>query len=440
MSGAGYSVLVIEDDPDFALLLQLNLESANHHVSQVSTMHDALDFLHSADGAVDAVVLDLGLPDADGLDGLQAALENGNTPVIVFTGDARPSLRRQANDIGVAAFLVKGTVTAEDLDATVRAAVNDTQPRPAVRVGFSAFEDDEEAIAAGLEMISAGGGPSRWAYIRFLGDEAVVLVRTGLGNELAPGERVELLGALAEARTARRVHVSDDKPGECVQLPGGVPIHLGHWVAVPIEVDKAEHAMLVGWDKDLLVLDPHTELMLTFVARHLATLQLLTNQRSRATRRADIAGNAASADILTGLGNRRAYDQFVRSEEARCRRYDHPAVVFVIDLDKLKVINDEQGHAAGDRYLRQAAGALVKSVRDSDCVFRVGGDEFTVVAVECDEVGAEQLEKRIRTLLGEAGVEASIGYASRSADRSLEDAAGVADERMYAEKSARPAR
>ena len=125
---------------------------------------------------------------------------------------------------------------------------------------------------------------------------------------------------------------------------------------------------------------PLVELM----ARLLMTIIKNELKANEEFRRAERASAEAMTDGLTGLYNRRGWDQLVAAEDKRCQRYGHPASVLSIDLDNLKSINDNQGHAEGDCLLRSAAEVLKTVTRDADIVARLGGDEFSVLAVECD--------------------------------------------------------
>jgi diguanylate cyclase (GGDEF)-like protein len=144
-------------------------------------------------------------------------------------------------------------------------------------------------------------------------------------------------------------------------------------------------------------------------------------------------------DELTGLWNRRAWERFRETEEARCRRYGHSACVLSIDLDGLKAANDQRGHEAGDELLRRAAQALRQGVRDQDVVARVGGDEFAVLLVECTEEQGRVVEQRLRAQLRCASVAASLGFARREPATGLDQAWARADAAMYCEKRARKA-
>jgi diguanylate cyclase (GGDEF)-like protein len=146
------------------------------------------------------------------------------------------------------------------------------------------------------------------------------------------------------------------------------------------------------------------------------------------------AERRAATDALTGVLNRRGWDEALAREEDRCRRHELDAAVFVIDLDELKQTNS-RGHAAGDDLLRRCAAALQQAVRAHDVVARVGGDEFAVLAVRADKPAAEQLGRRLRSELERAGVNATVGAACIDEGPGLGAAWELADHRMLAGKA-----
>jgi diguanylate cyclase (GGDEF)-like protein len=104
-------------------------------------------------------------------------------------------------------------------------------------------------------------------------------------------------------------------------------------------------------------------------------------------------------DALTGVSNRRAFEEFTRLELARSSRYAHPFTLAYVDLDDFKVVNDRFGHDAGDAILRKAASILQGSLRSTDVIARLGGDEFGVLLPETDRVAAEMLISRLKVNL-----------------------------------------
>ena len=118
--------------------------------------------------------------------------------------------------------------------------------------------------------------------------------------------------------------------------------------------------------------------------------------------------NLALTDELTGLYNRRGFMVLAERQLKLARRSGRGLLLFFIDLDGLKQINDSFGHPEGDRALKHAAKALENSLRDSDVIARLGGDEFAALAIEASDYS----ESAIRARLGEC-LESVNGRESR---------------------------
>ncbi len=145
----------------------------------------------------------------------------------------------------------------------------------------------------------------------------------------------------------------------------------------------------------------------------------------------------AMTDPLTGVGNRRAWDERMVTEESRCRRFGQSACIISIDLDGLKALNDTAGHAQGDALIKDTADELSRACRGTDFVARLGGDEFGILAVECHADIEKRLLKAIEERLKKRGIGASIGTAMRDPARDLHHAWEEADRAMYVAKRAR---
>ncbi|MEG3640379.1 GGDEF domain-containing protein [Magnetococcus sp. PR-3] len=104
----------------------------------------------------------------------------------------------------------------------------------------------------------------------------------------------------------------------------------------------------------------------------------------------------ARRDALTGLVNRRVFDERLEQEITNAERYSHPLCLAYLDLDHFKAVNDILGHAEGDVALRQVSLALASMTRDSDCLARVGGDEFAMILPHTDlERGRKFMERLV---------------------------------------------
>jgi diguanylate cyclase (GGDEF)-like protein len=152
----------------------------------------------------------------------------------------------------------------------------------------------------------------------------------------------------------------------------------------------------------------------------------------------------ASHDELTGLLNRRAFLERVRTEIAAQRRHGELAAVILIDLDHFKAINDQLGHQCGDEVLRATALLLQQHLRGADILARWGGEEFLIfmprTSVDDATLAAERLRHALRTLdcpnLPQGWtLSASFGVAALDNDLTLDTATARADQALYQAKA-----
>lgn len=164
--------------------------------------------------------------------------------------------------------------------------------------------------------------------------------------------------------------------------------------------------------------------------------QLLEHEieHSRLARRNERFRYEAMTDALTHLPNRRAWQDKIRTEQERAERLGEATFITIVDLDRLKQVNDRDGHAAGDELLRNAALVLRYAVRDSDFVARIGGDEFAVLGLQCGTLEAGDVSARIRQALDRSGISASVGTVMAQPTDRYEEVWSAADRLMYREK------
>ena len=151
----------------------------------------------------------------------------------------------------------------------------------------------------------------------------------------------------------------------------------------------------------------------------------------------------ALKDPLTGTGNRVAMDSTLERELALAKRHELPLSIMLIDIDKFKQINDKYGHVSGDRVLQSVAHGIVHSARETDSIFRYGGEEFIVLLNKTNYLGSTTIAERMRHYIeqtrtycsGETiATSVSIGIATLRPNDDLSSIFHRADNALYTAK------
>jgi diguanylate cyclase (GGDEF)-like protein len=153
----------------------------------------------------------------------------------------------------------------------------------------------------------------------------------------------------------------------------------------------------------------------------------------------------AATDSLTGLYNRRLFDEYFEKELNRAKRYSHHLALVLMDLHRFKEVNDKHGHMLGDQVLQMAATTMRKTLRTSDYAFRIGGDEFALLLQQTDPDQSAVLSRRLRAsyesvvqpLKLDVPLALDYGVAIYPEDgETKEDLIRIADDRLYKLKTA----
>ncbi len=271
-----------------------------------------------------------------------------------------------------------------------------------------------------LKWAAAGGGFDR-ATLLLLDDEGDVAMNgmTTDGCSISP-----LKGA--------RALLSEGRPAD-----GGGN---GLSVSVPLIAKGKRVGMIVADNSDSK--RPVTRKRRRFL-EVLAGLAALAIENARLH---DNLKSLAVRDSLTGLYNRRRFDQQLEREVERAKRYNRPLSLVMIDLDHFKSYNDLNGHLAGDKVLVKVARILEDGVRVADTVARYGGDEFVALLPETGGEGALAFGERMRKRVGKVvssdksskatdALSVCMGIASYPKDaRSAKDLIDKADRALYVAK------
>lgn len=304
---------------------------------------------------------------------------------------------------------------------------------------LQAFPNFSLATNAVLQFLHERTGFDLWMVTRTEGDDWIVLNAHDHGYGVEAGKVFRWADSFCSRMVAgegpRVAHKSCEVPAYAT-APINQQVPIGAYVGVPLSrPDGTLFGTLCGIHPEAMSKDLHCELPLVeLLAKLLSTLLVTELEALHQERRADRAEADLMTDALTGLYNRRGWDALVAAEESRCKRYGSPACVLSIDLDELKKVNDTQGHNRGDDLIRKAADVLRAEVRQQDIVARVGGDEFAVLAVECDAADGHALVERLLTAFQAAGVRASVGMSLRDPGCTLMEAWHESDQRMYSHK------
>ncbi|ACF03144.1 diguanylate cyclase [Rhodopseudomonas palustris TIE-1] len=177
-------------------------------------------------------------------------------------------------------------------------------------------------------------------------------------------------------------------------------------------------------------------------------IRRLKAQLAAALAQIDVLRACAETDFLLGIANRRGFERELGRALAYIKRYGAGGALIILDVDRLKPVNDTLGHAAGDVVLKNVTEALLRHVRASDLIGRLGGDEFALLLWNLDEtdarakaLGLEAAVDELAIRYGDQTIEVGIsaGVAMLTPEMDAAEAFALADRAMYARKAERRA-
>src|SRR6202790_2056964 len=366
-------LLLVEDNPaDVRLLREMFKEQSSHHteLTQVESMGQAEK--HLAEGPVDIILLDLGLPDTQGIESIRRARAVApHVPLVVLTALDDESMAARALQEGVQDYLIKGQIDARGLLRALRYAVERKSMQEKLFAEKERAQVTLNSIGDAVICTDISGNITspNLVALRMPGcsrEEAAGMPMVKVFRVLPPPSRKTTPNPMEMAVSQNRtMHL----PSNCILIQrDGCEIPIEDSVA-PIH-DREGHA---------------TGAVIVF--RDVSSTQTMAMQMA----------HSAHHDFLTGLPNRKLLNDRVSQAIALALRNTKKVAVLFLDLDGFKHINDSLGHSIGDRLLQSIAKRLVESVRGSDTVSRQGGDEFVVLLSEVE--GLESVASTVRRLL-----------------------------------------
>ena len=355
------TVLLVEDNPgDARLLREMFNEQGSHdtELTHVECMSEAEK--HLAEHAVDIILLDLGLPDAQGLEAVRRAHAAApRVPLVVLTGLDDESLAAQALQEGAQDYLIKGQIDARGLLRALRYAIERKTMEEALFVEKERAQVTLNCIGDAVVCTDISGN------ITFL--NVVAEKMTGWSWQEAAGRPMAEVFRILDATSRETIPnpmemaVGQDRT---VHLPSNCILIRRDGFEIPIEDSVAPIHDREGQATGAVI-----------VFRDVSAARAMALQMA----------HSAEHDFLTGLPNRMLLNDRVSQAIALAPRHKNKVAVLFLDLDGFKHINDSLGHPIGDKLLQSIAKRLVDCVRGSDTVSRQGGDEFVVLLSEVEQ-------------------------------------------------------
>ncbi len=381
------------------------------------------------------------------LAGLQRFLDTGDGPVL-YTRFEIEALHRDGYE-----FPVEITITPQALDQShvFHAFLHDITERrrgdrfKAAQQATTAVLAEAETVAEAIpRLLSALGETLGWDFGAHWAPTDAGVLRSGSawtrpGLDLASFEQTTRETAFGPERglpgrvwsTARPMFISDlsADPG-FERAPQAAAVGLGAGVGLPLLDGDEVRGVLEFFALDTRRPDPETIEQMEALAAQVGRFLTILSERSKLRARLE---QLSLTDELTGLPNRRAWNEGLRRELARASRSGEPTCVALLDLDHFKAFNDEHGHPAGDALLTEVGGLWSASLRATDLLARYGGEEFVIAFSASPLDVALAVVDRVRGATPR-GLTCSAGLAAWRPGESPEELVARADGALYEAK------
>ncbi|MFP6757766.1 MAG: diguanylate cyclase [Alphaproteobacteria bacterium] len=423
----GLKILLVEDDPDDVVLFGalLGRVAPMSGFEHVDNMEDARRKLDGA--GFDLCFFDYHLGADTGLDLLRIVRDDGfDRPIVMLTGQGDEAVAVEAMKSGATDYIAKGSLTAEILDASIRHATRlyeEARQRHQVERAFRVSEARYRELVNHLPVIVCELSP----------DGEAIFVNEAVGD-ITGYKPDDLLG----------------KDWWTVLAPNAKPGQLDAARDLLRNEDLVAHEMVVNHkDGRPLTLEWNSTTVRNADGRIGNVVCIGMDVTERVHMRDELMWMAVR-DELTGLSNRRGFLTLAEQQLKSATREKRSMLAVFVDLDGLKAINDQLGHAEGDQAIKDMAGLMRDTFRDSDVVGRIGGDEFVALVTEGSAFRSDGIIQRLQTALvgfnADSGrsyiLSASIGVARYDPDSptAIDNLVNRADSQMYENKQRRQRR
>lgn len=354
------NVLLVEDSlGDAGLLREMFREQCSYKIKVTHVMRMADAEQHLGAHGVDVILLDLGLPDAQGVEAIQRARAAApRVPLVVLTGFDDQTLAVRALNAGAQDYLVKGQIEGRGLMRALRYAIERKRMEEAL---FAEKERAQVTLSSIGEAVLCTDVEGSITFLNVMAE-----TMTGWPCEQAVGrplaDVLKMLGATTRKTMPIPTVIAPDR-SRIITLPPSFILVRRDGFEMPIEDSVAPIRDREGVLTGAVV-----------VFRDVSAARAMAAQMT----------HSAEHDYLTNLPNRMLLKDRVEQAIILARRHGTRLAVLYLDLDGFKHINDSLGHPIGDKLLQSVARRLVECARSSDTVSRQGGDEFVVLLSEVE--------------------------------------------------------
>jgi len=402
-------ILLVEDNRAEARLLQERLSQApamEVELTHVSRLSDGLKQLEEQ--GFKLILLDLSLPDAQGLESLSPLMKKApDVPIIVLTNNTDRTLAVEAVRQGAQDYLIKRQLNTDMLMRSLRYAIERKQASDALRKVNESLEQRviertsdlvqtnlrlEEEIRDRQKLEQALQQEKELAQITLssIGDAVIV---TNVHHQIESLNPVaeKLMGLtsdIIQGQSVSEIFSAGDIKQQSVELLVEQSLTTGKII------QASNYNLYCKGDRQSYIIELSIAPIRLKGDRIVGTV-IVCRDVTSARNLAHQLSWQASHDPLTGLINRREFEQYLKAALVQTHQLNQQHILCYLDLDQFKIVNDTCGHSAGDQLLRQITGILQSTIRKTDTFARLGGDEFGLLLHYCSLAEGEKVAHKI---------------------------------------------
>jgi diguanylate cyclase (GGDEF)-like protein/PAS domain S-box-containing protein len=413
MSDQPIRILLVEDNEADARFVQVILESSTAFLFEmlhVDRLTRAIEILSERE--FDVVLLDLSLPDEQGIDSfLRLYKAHDDIPIVIMSGLADEELAMEAVNIGAQDYLVKGTVEANLLTRSIRYAIERMRIKAMLLQAAREWSTTFNALEDAIILTDSEGKILRCneASRDLFGKPLQQIIGRLLWDYL-PLYADSIKKCFNDSRkTVRRENIILEAEGK--------------WFSMNLDPIFNEKNFFVG-----------SACIFSDITRQKRVEEdlLLAHEELK---------KLAATDQLTGAFTRLKFEELMKVEIERAKRYGYPLSLIMFDIDNFKIVNDTHGHIVGDQVLKAIAGSIRAYIRNVDFFVRWGGEEFMIISSESSLDNAYALAERLRQSIENRNFQSvgkvTVSFGVTEFKRSDDEGTFIkrADEALYLAKS-----